>query len=73
MQVLDLIEDNSSKWLVVQTGRGEVTFTLNDNGSLYVLNQDGGALQDTESEFYRTASDAEIYTLSLISMAYSEC
>ena len=59
MRILDTIEGNCHRLAVIDTGRGEVTFTLNDDGTIYALSPDGGALQDSESDFMDNASDAE--------------
>jgi len=53
MKLKDLICEQGCKWAVITVENGdEVTFTLNADGSFYILNQDGGALQDTEREWY---------------------
>jgi len=63
MKLLNTIENDGNRWAVIDTGRGEITFTLNDDGSIYALAPDGGAMQDSEREFMTDASDAEIASL----------
>ena len=67
MFVIDSINEGGSSWVLVETGRGLVTFTQNEDGSLYAVSTDGGALQDTESDFISTATAQEMLALRKIS------
>jgi len=63
MKLLELVEDGGYWWAIIETARGVITFTLNDDGTIYALSPDGGALQDAEREFMSDASADEIAAL----------
>jgi len=68
MKLLDIMEHDGNYWAIIDTGRGKASFTLNDDGTIYVLSPGGGgALQDTEADFMDDATDEERESLRELS------
>ena len=68
MKLVEIIEDRHADWAVVETKGKLVTFTLNDDRSFYILNQNGGAMQDSEIAWRDQATSEDLDDLRNLSL-----
>lgn len=67
-KIIDIANADGYKWAVVAVLNKVITFTINDDNTLYLLNPDGSAMQDTEDDFMESYSDENWYEDILIAI-----
>jgi hypothetical protein len=72
MKVIDIVTQDNAAWAVIETSRGIISFTLNEDHSIYVLNRNGGCEQDSESLFMQEVTDEEIAELKQLSEVFKK-